>query len=173
MDLKNYIPIVPDWPKPGVNFLDMSGILADPRAFNFAVNQLSLLVKNTKATSLLAIESRGFLFASPIAKSLDLPLILVRKPNKLPGPVHTMTYDTEYSTDALCIKSDAPIGSFPCIIDDLVATGGTIAATAQLVRQNWSVEQIAAVSLISLDFLPGRTTLASSGIALATVVNYA
>lgn len=173
MDLKHSIPIVPDWPKPGVNFLDVSALLSDPRAFNSAVNQLSLLVQQSRASSMLAIESRGFLFASPVAKSLGIPLILVRKRNKLPGPVYTVTYDTEYSTDSLCIKADAPIGNLPIIVDDLVATGGTILATAQLIRQHWTVDGVCAAALISLDFLPGRTALSAADISLSTVINYA
>lgn len=173
MDLKNSIPVVSDWPKPGVNFLDMSGILSDPRAFNFAVNQLSLLIKQAGASSILAIESRGFLFAAPVAKSLALPLILVRKRNKLPGAVYTVTYDTEYSTDSLCIQADAPVGNLPIIVDDLVATGGTILATAQLVRQHWPVDGVCAAALVCLDFLPGRNVLDSNDVALSSVVNYA
>lgn len=173
MNLKDYIPIVPDWPNPGVNFLDITGLLNEPRAFNQAVNQLSLAVKQAGASSIVAVESRGFIFASPIAKTLELPLILVRKPNKLPGYIHTVTYDTEYSTDSLSIKTDAPVGSCPFIVDDLLATGGTILATAKLLRDNFPINRINAGVIIRLDFLSGRNRLVQDSIDVCSLINYA
>jgi adenine phosphoribosyltransferase len=172
MNLKNYIPVVPNWPKPGVDFLDITGLLNEPTAFNYSVNQLSLLVRQANASSIVAVESRGFIFASPVAKALGLPLIIVRKPNKLPGDVHTITYDTEYSTDSLSIKSNAPVGLTPYIVDDLLATGGTILATAQLLRDHFTVESISAGAVIGLDFLPGRNNLSVSNITVNTLINY-
>ena len=173
MDLKSHIPMVPNWPKPGVNFLDVTGILTKPQVYNHVINQLSLQVRRYEATSLVAIESRGFLFASPMAKSLGLPLIIVRKPNKLPGAVHTITYDTEYSTDSLSIKADSPVGARPCMVDDLIATGGTLLAAASLLTKHFNVTAVTSVAVIGLDFLPGRTKLQSSGIQTHTLVDYA
>lgn len=172
MNLKNYIPVVLDWPKPGVNFLDITGLLNEPTAFNYSVNQLSLLVKQSGASSIVAVESRGFIFASPVAKSLGLPLIIVRKPNKLPGDVYTVTYTTEYSTDSLSIKANAPVGVTPFIVDDLLATGGTILATSRLLRDHFTVESISAGAIIGLDFLPGRSQLTANNISVNTVINY-
>jgi adenine phosphoribosyltransferase len=173
MDIKKYIPVVPDWPRPGVDFLDISGLLITPMAFNHVVNGMSQWVKHCHATSVLAVESRGFIFAAPIAKSLGLPMIMVRKPNKLPGQTHTVSYETEYSTDSLCIKTDAPVGARPCVIDDVIATGGTVLAVAQLAQQYWPVDRILAAAVIGLDFLPGLKNLQAAGIETHTIVDYA
>jgi adenine phosphoribosyltransferase len=173
MNLKDYIPVVHNWPKPGVNFLDISGLLNEPRAFASAADWLSLQVRRAEATSLVAIESRGFLFASVVAKAQALPLIIVRKPNKLPGDVHTVTYNTEYSTDSLCIKPNAPVGKHPFIVDDLLATGGTILATAQLLKNHFDIETISAAAIIGLDFLPGYNRLIQQHINIQTLINYA
>ena len=173
MNLKDYIPVVPDWPKPGVNFLDITGLLNEPKAFNTVCKWLSIQVANANATSIVAIESRGFIFAGTLARSKELPLVLVRKPNKLPGDVHTVTYDTEYSTDSLSIKTNAPVGIRPFIVDDLLATGGTILATAQLLRNNFDVDVVNAAAVIGLDFLPGHNRLVKDKIDIHTLINYA
>lgn len=173
MDIKSYIPIVPDWPQPGVNFLDITGILTRPQVFNHVINLMSLQVQQLAPTSVVAIESRGFVFASPIAKALGLPLILVRKPTKLPGAIYTTTYQTEYSTDSVSIKQDSPVGERPCIVDDLIATGGTVLATAKLLREHFEPQAITCVAVIGLDFLLGHSALELAGIRTHTVVDYA
>lgn len=173
MNLKDYIPVVPNWPKPGVNFLDISGLLNEPKAFNAVCQWLSLQAAKANATSIVAVESRGFIFAGSLARSKELPLVLVRKPNKLPGAVHTVTYATEYSTDSLSIKADAPVGTRPFIIDDLLATGGTILATAKLLRNNFNIEVINSAAVIGLDFLPGYNRLIQDKIDVHTLINYA
>lgn len=173
MDIRAHIPVVPDWPRPGVNFLDVTGLLITPPVYNHVVNAMSLWVRQFEASSLVAVESRGFLFASPIAKALGLPLIMVRKPNKLPGPVYSVTYDTEYSTDSLSIKSDSPVGINPCIVDDLIATGGTVLATAGLLRQHFAPARIGCAAVIGLDFLPGRARLQEDHVQVHTLVDYA
>jgi adenine phosphoribosyltransferase len=173
MNLKDYIPVVSDWPKPGVNFLDITGLLNEPRAFNTVCQWLSTQASRARATSIVAIESRGFVFAGSLARSKELPLILVRKPNKLPGLVHTVTYDTEYSTDSLSIKANAPVGGRPFIIDDVLATGGTIMATTQLLRNNFNVSAVNAATVIGLDFLPGHNRLIQNKIDVQTLINYA
>ena len=111
-DLKKKIPIHKDWPKPGVNFIDINGILTDSLVYDTCITWLKDLAFQKPPTSIVAIESRGFLFGSPIAHALKLPLVIVRKPNKLPGELKTITYDTEYSTDSLSIQANAPIGAF-------------------------------------------------------------
>ena len=102
MNLKNYIPIVDNFPKPGISFLDITGILENPEAFRHCVNMLSNWAEDS--TSIVAIESRGFPFAGAVAKELKLPLILVRKQGKLPRDTHSISYDTEYSTDTIEIN---------------------------------------------------------------------
>lgn len=173
MNLKDYIPVVPNWPKEGVNFLDITGLLNEPRAFNYSINQLSLIAKQSNASSIVAVESRGFIFASPVSKALGLPLIIVRKPNKLPGDLYTITYNTEYSTDSLGIKANAPVGDNPFVVDDVLATGGTILATAKLLRDNFNIKVVNAGVVIGLDFLPGYNRLIKDMINIRTLINYA
>lgn len=173
MDLKSHIPVVADWPKPGVDFLDITGLLTHAPAFNHVVNQLSLWTRDQRPSSIVAIESRGFIFGAPVAKALGLPLALARKPNKLPGPVHTISYLTEYSEDSLAIKTNSEIGNRPCVIDDVIATGGTVAAVADLLSQHWSIKQISVAAVIALDFLPGIAALEAKGVRAHALIHYA
>lgn len=172
MDLRSHIPVVPDWPKPGVNFLDITGLLTHAPAFDHAVNQLSVWIRGNQATSIVAVESRGFIFGAPVAKALGLPLVLARKPNKLPGPVHTVSYTTEYSQDSLSIKSASEVGHQPCVIDDVIATGGTVLAVAELLERHWHPEQILAAAVMALDFLPGMSALQTKGIRTHALLHY-
>lgn len=166
--LKKQIPIFKDWPKPGVNFIDINGILVNPFAYNTCIDWLKKIVWDHGATSIVAIESRGFVFGSPVASHLKIPLILVRKPNKLPGELKTITYDTEYSTDSLSIQANAPIGKNPLIVDDLLATGGTIVATKKLL----GLEKVNAAVIIHLSFLAGLNVLKENNILCETLISY-
>lgn len=172
MNLKDFVPVVPDWPKPGVNFLDITGILENPRAFAQTTNWLTTQIKQHQATSVIAIESRGFPLAAVSAKALGLPLVLARKKDKLPGEVYTKTYDTEYSQDSISIKTSSPVGTRPYIVDDILATGGTALAAAELLRHNWEIETLACGVVISLEFLPGRSNLSTQQIHLDTLLTY-
>lgn len=172
MNLKDCIPVIADWPKPGVNFLDITGILENPRAFVQTTNWLSTQVRAFNASSVVAIESRGFPLAAVAAKALGLPLILARKKDKLPGEVFTVSYDTEYSQDSISIKKSSPVGTRPYIVDDILATGGTALAAVQLLKTNWTVEQTACGVIIALEFLPGRQQLNSNHVHLDTMLNY-
>ena len=167
-DLKKKIPIHKDWPKPGVNFIDINGILTDSLVYDTCITWLKDLAFQKPPTSIVAIESRGFLFGSPIAHALKLPLIIVRKPNKLPGELKTITYDTEYSTDSLSIQANAPIGDRPFIVDDLLATGGTIIAVKKLL----GVEQVNSAVIINLAFLPGMKSLKDNNISCEALISY-
>ena len=167
-DLKKKIPIHKDWPKPGVNFIDINGILTDASVYDTCITWLKDLAFQKAPTSIVAIESRGFLFGSPIAHALKLPLIIVRKPNKLPGELKTITYDTEYSTDSLSIQANAPIGDRPFIVDDLLATGGTIIAVKKLL----GVEQVNSAVIINLAFLPGMKSLKDNNISCEALISY-
>ena len=172
MNLKSLIPTVPDWPLPGVNFLDITAVLENPRAFAYCISTLGQYCSNWSVTSLIAVESRGFPFASALAIQLGLPLILARKHGKLPGAVYSQTYSTEYSQDQIEIQQSSLLGSRPVIVDDLLATGGTILAVADLVRQNFSVDSVQAVTVINLSFLPGHQALKDAGIAYQAVEVY-
>jgi adenine phosphoribosyltransferase len=172
MDLKQYISVVPDWPKPGVNFLDISGLLADPLAFAYCAGQLAQVIRDLDATSLVAVESRGFLFAAAVAQRLSIPVVLARKKGKSPGACYSHTYATEYSTDTIELQQDAKIGLRPVIVDDLLATGGTILAVNQLIRQSFLVDSVAAAVVINLSFLPGQTELAEHFVDLHYLIQY-
>ena len=167
-ELKNKIPVYKDWPKPGINFIDINGILTDSLAYNTCIDWLKELASKVSPTSIVAIESRGFLFGSPLATQLNLPLVIVRKPNKLPGELKTITYNTEYSTDSLSVQANAPIGDKPFIVDDLLATGGTIMAVKRLLN----IEKVNAAVIVNLSFLPGMNNLNNNGILCDALISY-
>ena len=172
MSLKDCIPIVPNWPKPGVNFLDITGILENPRAFAETTNWLTAQIKKHNATSVVAVESRGFPLAAVSAKALGLPLVLARKKDKLPGEVFTKTYNTEYSQDSISIKQSSSVGNRPYVVDDILATGGTALAAVELLKDNWAIDKLAVGVVISLEFLPGRSNLNTKQIHIDTLLTY-
>lgn len=159
MDLARVIRKVPDFPKPGILFYDISTILADAAAFHTAIDRLAELVRPFAPSTLAAIESRGFLFAAPLAYKLGIGLVMVRKIGKLPGAVVSHSYELEYGSDTLQIVDGVvERGARTVIIDDVLATGGTAAATVTLLQKVGAVVP-GAVFLIELDGLPGRTRL--------------
>lgn len=172
MNLREHIPTVDNWPKPGVKFLDINGILHDPAAFSYCCSIMSRHARAYGASSIVAVESRGFVFGSVMAHRLDIPLVLARKAGKMPGAVHEITYDTEYSTDTLAIQQHAPVGLTPFIMDDVLATGGTLLAVVDLLKNNFSPVAVTAGVIVNLDFLPGRQRLEQAGITLASLENY-
>lgn len=169
MNIKEHLPIWPDWPTSGVNFIDICGITTEPNVFRYVNESLSQFAYNHQSTSIVAIESRGFIFGSVVASLLNLPLILVRKPNKLPGPIETIQYQTEYSFDELSMQKESPVGDRPYIIDDLLATGGTLLATSKLVGK----KNARCGVIVNLSFLSGIEKLKQNNIECDFVVNYA
>lgn len=160
MDLKDHVRAVPDFPKPGILFYDISTLLRHPDAWQVAMGRLAAVVRSYQPTVLAGIESRGFLLAAPLALKLGCGFVMLRKPGKLPGAVTGLDYALEYGTDRLEIQSDAVApGAKVVIVDDLLATGGTMIAGIKLL-QNVGAEVVAAVSLIELTFLNGRGRLA-------------
>ena len=172
MNLKLIIPTVSNWPKPGVNFLDITPVLENPTAFAYCTEWLIDCVQSCDATSLVAMESRGFPFAAAVAYATNLPLILARKSGKLPRPVYQKTYDTEYSTDSVEIKLSSPVGARPLVIDDLLATGGTIQAVSELLTCNFAVDTVSAAVIVNLKFLPGADVLTQNSIKLFSLEDY-
>jgi adenine phosphoribosyltransferase len=170
ISLVEYIHAVPDFPKPGILFRDISPLLASPVAFSSAVDQLAAHALDLGVSALVAIESRGFIFGAPVAVRAGLPLALVRKPGKLPGAKERIEYGLEYGSDALEIKRGAiPTGARVAIIDDVLATGGTAAATASLVqRAGGSV--VGCIFLAELRALEGRSKLGD--IAVRALVDF-
>lgn len=159
MDLKKYIRDVPDFPKKGILFKDITTILNNKKAFKAAVNSLSKALAGKKIEYIAAAESRGFIFAAPLAYKLGCGFVPVRKPGKLPYKTHKHTYSLEYGTDTLEMHSDAfPKGSRVLVLDDLLATGGTALAMAELVKK-LKGKVVAIAFLIELSFLNGREKL--------------
>jgi adenine phosphoribosyltransferase len=158
-ELSAAIRDVPDFPRPGILFKDITPLLSDPRAFHTIVEMLAERVHGRGAQGIVAIESRGFLFGAALATRLSLPLQLVRKPGKLPYQTVSVSYELEYGSDRVEIHIDAiEAGATYAVIDDLIATGGTAAAASQLVEmQRGKVACCAFV--IELGFLNGRARL--------------
>ena len=159
MDLKAHIRQIPDFPKPGILFYDISTLLQAPAAWRAALDQLAARVAGYRPDRLVGIESRGFIVAAPLAVQLGIGLNMVRKRGKLPGSVVSHAYSLEYGMDSIEISADlVEPGSRVVVVDDLIATGGTAAATLELLRKI-GAEPVAAVFLIELTFLNGRAQL--------------
>jgi len=136
IDLKDYIRSVPDFPKPGILFRDIAPLLASPRAYRQAVELLAERFRDKGVEVLAAAEARGFLFAAPLALELQAALVPIRKPGKLPCKTLAYSYDLEYGTDTLEIHADAiRPGAKVLVVDDLLATGGTVEACCRLVEK--------------------------------------
>ena len=159
MDIRDHIRTIEDFPKPGILFYDISTLLAHPQAWRHTVDLLAVAIRQHEPDLLVGIESRGFLVAAPLALQLGCGFIMARKQGKLPGPTISHTYDLEYGTDTIEIQSDAvPADARVVIIDDLLATGGTTAATIALLR-SVGAEVRAAAFIIELNGLGGRDKL--------------
>jgi adenine phosphoribosyltransferase len=136
MDLKTYIREVPEFPKPGINFYDITTLLKEPEALAEAVRSMAEPFHDAGVTRVIGTEARGFILGAPIALSLGAGFVPVRKPGKLPAATHQASYELEYGEDTLCIHQDAiHPGERVLIVDDLLATGGTVAATVELVKK--------------------------------------
>lgn len=159
MDIAQHIRTVPDFPKPGILFYDISTLLAHPKAWHACVSQLAEVVEPWKPDLLVGIESRGFLTAAPLALELGMGFVMVRKQGKLPGETIRHVYELEYGTDTVEIQSDAiEPGQRVVILDDLMATGGTMSAAVQLVQKVGGV--VAGVAcIIELEGLGGADEL--------------
>jgi adenine phosphoribosyltransferase len=160
MDLKAHIRDVPDFPKPGILFKDIMPLLAAPPAFAFAIDALCAHYPPGTVDAIAAAEARGFLFAAPMALQMKKPLIPLRKPGKLPGQTRSHRYDLEYGTAELHVSADAITpGTRLLLVDDVLATGGTMAAACSLVEAVGGAV-VGCAFLIELSFLNGRTPLA-------------
>jgi adenine phosphoribosyltransferase len=159
MDLKQHIRSVPDFPKPGILFYDISTLLAHAGAWQETVRRLGAALVPHRPDLLVGIESRGFLVAAPLAYHLECGFVMVRKRGKLPGATIPHSYDLEYGTDTLEIQADAIArGQRVAVLDDLLATGGTMAATIALARKV-GANVVAAACIIELTSLGGRARL--------------
>jgi adenine phosphoribosyltransferase len=158
-DLKSLIREVPDYPKPGILFYDLTTLLKDKKGFHALVDHLCSHYAGAQVDIVVGIEARGFIFAPALAYRLGAGFVPVRKPKKLPAKTASVTYDLEYGTDTLEIHQDAvKPGERVIVCDDLLATGGTAAATVKLVRQLQG-NVIGAAFAVELTFLNGRAKL--------------
>lgn len=156
IDLKNHIRQIADFPKPGILFYDISTLLAHPAAWHTAIERLAAIVKPRQPQLLAGIESRGFLVAAPLAYTLGCGFVMLRKKGKLPGATVPYSYDLEYGSDTIEIQAGAvQPGQRIVLVDDLLATGGTMAAAIELLRKVGG-DVVGAAALIELTFLGGR-----------------
>lgn len=159
IDLKQRIRNIPDFPRPGISFYDITTLLRDPEGFRATIDSLALPYGNQEIDLVIGIESRGFILGSAVAERIGAGLVPVRKPGKLPAKVIKESYELEYGKDALEIHADAiSRGQRVLIVDDVLATGGTAAAATQLVRKLGG-ELLGLAFLIELTFLKGKSKL--------------
>ncbi|ATZ10910.1 adenine phosphoribosyltransferase [Erwinia amylovora] len=170
--LKNSIKSIPDYPKPGILFRDVTSLLEDPKAFALSIELLVERYRHAGITKVVGTEARGFLFGAPVALGLGVGFVPVRKPGKLPRKTFAEDYALEYGTDTLELHCDAiQPGDVVLVVDDLLATGGTIEATAKLIRRaGGSVKDAAFV--INLFDLSGEARLQAQGIESYSLVNF-
>jgi adenine phosphoribosyltransferase len=170
MDLARFIRDVPDFPKPGILFKDVTPLLRDGKALAYTVDQLAERVRDTPIDVVAGIESRGFLFAATLAVKLGTGVVPLRKPNKLPYRRLRESYSLEYGTDALEVHEDGiRPGERVALVDDLLATGGTMGAARRLVERTGGKVQ-KCLFVIELAFLAGRAKL--PGVAIESLVTY-
>ena len=153
ISLDDVIRTIPDFPKPGILFYDITGILVNPKAFKYCIDSMVKLYKSEKIDAVAAVESRGFVFAAPFAERLGIPLILVRKKGKLPGSTYSCKYSLEYGFAEIEVhKDDVKQGEKVLIVDDLIATGGTLQA-AQNVLEQGGAQVCGFFGVVGLPFL--------------------
>ncbi|MEK6682745.1 MAG: adenine phosphoribosyltransferase [Nitrospirota bacterium] len=170
MDLKTKIRDIPDFPKEGILFRDITTLLKDKDSFNRVINRFTAFYKDEGINKVVGIESRGFIFGAPLAHQLNAGFVPIRKPGKLPSDVYEAKYELEYGTDTLAIHQDAVSpGERVLIVDDLLATGGTMSAAVDLVKQlGGTIVGIA--FLIELAGLKGRDKL--DGMSILSLISY-
>lgn len=170
MDLKQFVTVVPDWPKPGIQFKDITTLMDNGEAYKYATDQIVLYAREKQIDIVVGPEARGFIIGCPVAYSLGVGFAPVRKEGKLPRETVKAEYGLEYGKDILTIHKDAiKPGQRVLITDDLLATGGTIEATIKLVKQLGGV--VAGIAfLIELSYLEGRSKL--DGYDILTLMKY-
>ncbi|MBI2240223.1 MAG: adenine phosphoribosyltransferase [Magnetospirillum gryphiswaldense] len=172
MNIKDHIRGIPDFPKPGILFYDISTLLAHSDAWSVAMGRLANDVRKFQPDILAGVESRGFLVAAPLALKLGCGFVMLRKKGKLPGKTIRHEYALEYGTDTIEIQEDAiQKGQRVVILDDLLATGGTMCAGVELLRKI-GADVTGAAAIIELNFLPGRKRLSDMGVPCSTLVSY-
>ena len=170
LDLKKYIADIPDFPKKGILFRDITPLMLDAQAYHYACEQLVIFAKRVGAEVVVGPEARGFIFGCPVAYALNIGFAPVRKPNKLPRETVEFKYDLEYGSNTLCMHADAiKKGQKVLIVDDLLATGGTVEATIKLV-ESLGGEVVGCAFLIELLDLKGREKIGNYNVE--TLIQY-
>ncbi len=176
LDLKKFIRTVNDFPIDGIKFRDITSLIETPEAFIKTCNELTKITKEFNAEIVTSIESRGFIFAGTIARDLGLPFVLARKPGKLPNETFQKSFNLEYGSTSIEIQKNTNIrkGQKIVIVDDLVATGGTAIACAELLTENFNVnnEDILILSIIDLPELGGSALIREKGFSIKTIIDY-
>jgi len=176
LDLKKFIRTVNDFPIDGIVFRDITSLIETPEAFVKTCNELTKITREFNADIVASIESRGFIFAGTIARDLGLPFVLARKPGKLPNKTFQKNFDLEYGSTSIEIQKNTNInkGQKIVIVDDLVATGGTAIACAELLTENFNVsnEDILILSIIDLTELGGSALIKEKGFSIKTIIDY-
>ena len=161
---------IPDFPKPGILFYDITSVLVNPEAFKYVIDQMVSIYKDKKIDAVAGVESRGFIFAAPFAEKLGIPLILIRKKGKLPGDTYECSYSLEYGSATVEVhKADIKKGQNILVVDDLIATGGTLAAAKNLIEQG-GAEVTDFFGVIGLPFLNYQKVLEPC--TVTTLINY-
>ena len=172
MDLKNYIRSIPDYPKKGILFRDITTLIKDENAFKETINQIVERSKKFNFSKIAAIESRGFVFASAVSYILNKPFIMLRKKNKLPADVHSIDFELEYGTATIEVHKDSfDEGDSVLIIDDLIATGGTAEAAAKLIEISKS-KVAGFIFVINLFDLGGTKNLEKKGYKIENLLHF-
>ena len=176
LNLKQYIRTVENFPISGITFRDITSLIETPAAFVKTCNELTKITKKFNANIVASIESRGFIFAGTIARDLELPFVLARKPGKLPNKTFSKSFDLEYGSTSIEIQKNTKISTDDniVIVDDLVATGGTALACAELFTNNFNIkiENILILSVIDLPELGGSKLIKDKGFNISTIVSY-
>ncbi len=176
LELKQYIRTVDNFPIDGIQFKDITSLIEIPEAFIKTCNELTKITKEFNAEIVTSIESRGFIFAGTISRDLGLPFVLARKPGKLPNETFQKSFNLEYGSTSIEIQKNTNIrkGQKIVIVDDLVATGGTAIACAELLTENFNVsnEDILILSIIDLTKLGGSALIREKGFSIKTIIDY-
>ena len=176
LNLKRFIRTVDNFPIDGISFRDITSLIETPEAFVKTCDELTKIAQDFGAEIVASIESRGFIFAGTIARDLSLPFVLARKPGKLPNETYKKSFDLEYGSTSIEIQKNTVIGNNQkvVIVDDLVATGGTAIACAELFTENFNVKNsdILILSIIDLPELGGSKLIKEKGFAIKTIIDY-
>ena len=176
LELKQYIRTVDNFPIDGIQFKDITSLIEIPEAFIKTCNELTKITKEFSAEIVTSIESRGFIFAGTISRDLGLPFVLARKPGKLPNETFQKSFNLEYGSTSIEIQKNTNIrkGQKIVIVDDLVATGGTAIACAELLTENFNIsnKDILILSIIDLTKLGGSALIKERGFSVKTIIDY-